>query len=157
LSCGVGAPQNGVFGVIEDEISIISGNETVWGGSEVSSVGVPVYSSVVDVRQNDVSVSLDGEFGLTRGSDQGVGGRGYGAGARDIGLRDKGVSEISSTREVINEDGVLSTIQETILSRVDGGTLGVGWVSHVVALVVSPVHGLLDLVAHSGLVSPVGV
>jgi len=85
------------------------------------------------------------------------GGRSNGAGSGGVGLRDEGISNVLDAREVISEDGVLSTIKEPILSRVDRSALGVGWVSHVVALVVSPVHWLLDFVAGGSLVSPVRV
>jgi len=80
-----------------------------------------------------------------------------GAGSGGVGLRDEGISDVLDTREVISEDGVLSTIKETILSGINWGALRVGGVSHVVALVVGPVHGLLDFVAGGSLVSPVRV
>lgn len=52
---------------------------------------------------------------------------------------------------------MLSSIRESVDGIVDGRALRVGWHSHVVALVIGPVHRLLGLGAHSGRVSPVGV
>jgi len=57
----------------------------------------------------------------------------------------------------VGEDLVLGSVPVPVGLVVDGGTLGIGWVHHVIALVVGPVHGVQDLGASVGPVAPVGV
>jgi len=157
LSIGVGCPQIGTLGVRQNEVSVVLGHKTEWSSSLVGGVGGPVHFSAANISQNNVTVGLDGQLCLARWADQGVGGGADGAWLGHVGLGDEGIAQVGNAREVISEDSVLGTISETVLSGVDGSTLRVGWVGHIVALVVSPVHGLLGLVAHNGLVAPVGV
>jgi len=71
-----------------------------------------------------------------------------------IRVRVKGITNILDALEVVDENLVLGTIDKSVHWRVNRSALAVGWIKHVVSLVVGPVHWLLGLVADSGGVAP---